>query len=125
MSRLGIIAVISAVLMVMGCAERVSTSEPTPAPTPASELLGGEDRRACGLYWESYEWVVVRSERDDKVRYFTNDAEVGDRFITFRDGCRLEEYPTVFRGDDHSDFDVEQFRVEGLELYHNGKRVAK
>ncbi len=94
------------------------TPAPTVSPTPAPELLGGEDRRACGLYWETYEWALITVEKGDTVRYFTNDLTIDDTFLTMRDGCRLEDYPTPFRNDDHKNFDVEQFRIGEVDLFH-------
>ena len=103
---------------------------PTPEPTPEPVLLGGEDRRACGLYWESYEWVVIDRRGtpvyaiygvpDDTVYYFTNNLKRDEEFVTLRDGCILYDSSTFLRRDTHKDFDVEQFRVGDHDLFHWG-----
>ncbi|KKL57388.1 hypothetical protein LCGC14_2235870 [marine sediment metagenome] len=110
-------------------------ASPTPEPTPEPVLLGGENRKACGLYWESYEWVVVDRRgtpvyawfgvSDDTVYYFTNNLERDEGFVTLRDGCALYDSSSRLRGDSHKDFDVEQFRIGENDLFHWGVIVEE
>ena len=105
----------------------------TPEPTPEPVLLGGDNRKACGLYWEAYEWVVVDRQGtpfyamygvpDATVYYFTNNLEKDERFVTLKDGCILEDSSSFLRLDTHKDFDVEQFRVGENDLFHWGVLV--
>ncbi len=111
------------------------TAPPTPEPTPEPVLLGGENRKACGLYWESYEWVVVDRRGtpfyarygvpDATVYYFTNNLERDERFVTLKDGCILYDSSSFLRRDTHEDFNVEQFRVGKYDLFHWGVIVEE
>ena len=108
-------------------------ASPTPEPTPEPVLLGGENRKACGLYWESYEWVVVDrrgtpvyawlGKHDDTVYYFTDNLGGDEEFVTLKDGCALHESSSFLIRDAHKDFDVEQFRVGENDLFHWGVLV--
>ena len=105
-------------------------ASPTPEPTPEPVLLGGENRKACGLYWESYEWAVEKQDGREFPQYqnesrfwFTNDIRIGEDFITLLDGCYLNETGNSIRRDSHKDFDVEQFRVGENDLFHWGVLV--
>ena len=141
MRKVWILPLVVLAALALACAQErydptpipTATAAPTPEPTPAPELLGGEDRRACGLFWESYEWAVIDrrgtpvyawlGKHDATVYYFTSHFEHDGVFVTLRDGCVLYESSSFLRGDTHRDFDVEQFRVEETELYHNRVRV--
>ena len=111
----------------------VVVSIPTPEPTPEPVVLGGEDRRACGMYWETYEWALIDRRGtpvyawmgvpDASVYYFTDDLEDDGGFVTLKNGCALYESSSIFRKDAHKDFDVEQFRVGEGDLFHNGEAM--
>ena len=109
-----------------------ATAVPTPSPTPAPELLGSEDRKACGYLFTSYEWAVKQRENRYENRYwFTNNLTMVAGVMTLSDGCYLEEKGlSIIRGDRHKPFDVTQFRLgefgenkNDLKLHHAGIRV--
>ncbi|KKL97969.1 hypothetical protein LCGC14_1829120 [marine sediment metagenome] len=112
----------------------VPTATPiaTPSPSPALVLLGGEDRRACGYLFTTFEWAVVKRDSRYEDRYwFTNDRVAAEGVMTLRGGCSLdEEGQAFFHSDQHKPFDVMQFRLSefgdgkhDFKLYHNGVQV--
>ncbi|KKM42275.1 hypothetical protein LCGC14_1563170 [marine sediment metagenome] len=133
---IGILAIaVCAIIALAGCTqpqettslEPIVTPAPTVEPSPEPVLLGGEDRHACGYFFDSYEWVVVKREsKHEDTLWFSNKREVMGDLITLRDGCRLREYGTKLLVDDeHRQFEAMQFRSEefgdgkhDLKLFH-------
>ncbi len=142
-AAIGVVVVVGAAFTFIGLAlagvipGATATNGPTPTattvstltPTPAPELLGGEDRRACGYLFTSFEWAITQRDNPwEDLFWFTNNMVIAEDVMTLRDGCYLnEEGASFFVSDRHKPFNIMQFRLKefgdgknDFKLYHRG-----
>jgi hypothetical protein len=115
-----------ALLLLASCTQVVSETRPlSPRPTPTPTLtstpiptFSDGDRRVCGVFTSYYKYKI--HEKDNGFLspvsyrdYYSNDLEVIDGVVTFRDGCLyINRVDVNIHGNDSKPFDVIQFKED-------------